>query len=320
MIDIHSINPLPAWFSEFVDDVRATEMGYEVRDSIWCDPLIVGNLSAFWSDSRFATRASLPFTTSWCEQKIGEELVSNGVLPLLDVAGDLIIDLGCGDGRYVDFFLSNGAQRVIALNYEIEPLLHLKSRLTEEQLRRVVLVCGDVMSVPLKTERAALSFAWGMLTCLPDFKAGYRRIEELTAQGGYVFCVEPLLEHAVVYALIRGDIEEFKTTVDLKSRAASWDEKTKRYRVYSKNELDGFFASSELELVFHGGISVLPSLVFGGLVESMRISGKEMSSEEKERLWSRCQKFPGSWERQSSWFFRKISSASKMHDIAVQIS
>ncbi len=320
MADTHSIRPLPDWFFEIVDEAKATAMGYEVRDGIWCDPVIAGDRSAFWSSSRFAARASLPYTTSWCEQQIGEALVSNDVLPLLDVASDLIMDLGCGDGRYVDFFLSKGAQRVVALNYEIEPLLQLKSRLTEEQLRRVVLVCGDIMSVPLKAEMASLSFAWGMLTCLPDFDAGRRRVSELTAEGGYIFCVEPLLEHAVVYALVRADIDEFMTTVDLKSRAASWDEKGKRYRVYSKCELDSFFSSGELEILFHGGISVLPSLVFGGIAESMRVSGQEMSDEARERLWRACQKFPGSWERQSSWLFRKIGSASKKHDVALRIS
>jgi hypothetical protein len=294
-------NPIQSWFSGYIDHQLFVMHDFYWKNGILCSPLAVSDKSVAWRNSEFAVRASIDYTTTWCEQNIGESIIDKHVLPRITLSSDLILDLGCGDGRYTKYFLNKGAQMIIAINYEIEPLLKLRDQLSDDERSRVVLICTDVYNLPVKKKCADLAFAWGLLSCLSNMHQGLDFIGDLTDNSGLMFFVEPLLEHALVYSLIKQDINEFYDIMTSRTRSSSWQDKSCRYRIYSLDELTELFSNKRYVTLYNGGVSVLPSLLFGGILDS---NSKELSEMLKGELFSLIKSLDFSWNRQQAWLLQ----------------
>lgn len=286
---------IPKWLAPFLDSAKVETFDYRVIDGILTQGKGRESNVGDWGQSRFAGQSLVPFTTTWCEHQLGEQLLDQALDKLPVTPKNLYGDLGSGDGRYVRALLNRGAKKIVALNFEIEPLLSLRASLTIEDLDRVALICGDVNTSPLKPEIFDFTVAWALFSSAEDFKETYESAISLTHQGGWLLSAEPVLEHHLIYALIMGDFGEFVRALQEKSRPFDWLDKDKRYRLNSLNQVRELMSSSRSTVAWEKGISVLPSLLFGGLGTQSKLD------EDKKRLaWSLMKEMNQdlSWHRQ----------------------
>ncbi len=292
---------IPAWHEAILQNSKEA---FQWRNGILIDTRLCQSEDTVWRDSAFKTRSKKLHTTSWCEQQLGEfEL--NAALATADInSEEVVMDLGCGDGRYVNYFLKRGYTRIVALNYELEPLIQLANNLTPDEKERVLLVCADIFDHPLKLGKAAFVLAWGLMTSTSDFHRSLNKCVELLIDSGWLFNAEPLLEQALLYALVKGDLEEFQRTLTTKTRPRMWDERDKRYRVLTSQELAAAMILPELKIIQSGGINTLPSLVFGGLLDGDKPLPSDVS---RESLWKAISETTCGWNRQVTFLSKKVS-------------
>ncbi len=97
-----------------------------------------------------------------------------------DFAGKLVLDAGCGMGRYSLVALSFGAE-VVALDLS-DAVLELRERAGREA--KLHLVQGDLLHPPLKKRRFDVVYSHGVLHHTSDTKAAFGAVQELVKQGG----------------------------------------------------------------------------------------------------------------------------------------
>ncbi len=292
---------LSHWKTQLLNPIDAVREKHKFIDDIYVCRNLLNPEDTVWRKSEFSLRALVPYTTTWCEQQLGEAVLSRALSVAHLDPEDVVMDLGCGDGRFVRYFLNQGYRRIVALNYELEPLIALRDRLTADEKTKVLLICADIMNHPLQEFSADFVLAWGLLTSTLGFKASLRKCINLMKVNTYLFNAEPVLEHALTYALVMNDPDEFLRTLTTKTRPRMWNEKESRYKVFTLEELSNLMVDSSLDRVETKGINVLPSLLFGGL-----LAGKAYDDNYKNALWQAIQKTETHWFRQMTYFSRKI--------------
>lgn len=95
-----------------------------------------------------------------------------------DFAGKLVLDAGCGMGRYALVALSFGAE-VVALDLS-DALL----RLREYPNPKLHLVQGDLLRPPLKKRKFDIVYSHGVLHHTSDTKAAFDAVSQLVKQEG----------------------------------------------------------------------------------------------------------------------------------------
>lgn len=275
----------------------------ELSNDVYCMPDRLSDSEiTVWTESVFDERSKLEYTTTWAEQNISNNLLLKAMKSANIQKSDLIIDAGCGDGRYVKFLLSNGFKKIVAFNYEYEPLFKLSVSLKDDEKKKVMLICADIFKHPFKEEIADFIVAWGLFTSTSDFKKSMDKTIQLMKLNSYMYSAEPVMEQALIYALVMQDYKELLRVVDTKTRASMWNYREMRYRVYTQNEVKMAYDRADLKLITEEGISVLPSLLFGGLLTN--ISSDEMI---KKQCWDAIQRADCSWFRQLTFLSKRIS-------------
>jgi SAM-dependent methyltransferase len=106
-------------------------------------------------------------------------LKHSGVSPA-DLAGKLVLDVGCGAGRFAEVALSLGA-RVIALDYS-SAVDACKANLGSNP--KLEVVQGDIYHLPFPSGHFDLVYCFGVLQHTPDARAAFGELPRLVKPGG----------------------------------------------------------------------------------------------------------------------------------------
>jgi SAM-dependent methyltransferase len=231
-----------------------------------------------WWAGEFSNRAQVPNTTSAAEAAIRlrklERLVEGAGIDRSRPA----LELGCADGLVTHHLLRLGFEELVCTDIEYPSVAKLDESLDEAERERVLLIVDDMLKLPFAGSSFATVVAWGVLSVSGDFDRALERAWEWVAPGGSLVLAEPILESVLVYTLVRGDLAEFRRSWEEGTRAAAWDTRDDRYRVnplafYRRRLAELPDAAIEEE----GGISMLPSLVLGGVAEESPVGEAEIS-------------------------------------------
>jgi SAM-dependent methyltransferase len=230
--------------------------------------LLASSDQSVWSTSDFFARSKVPHTTSAVEAEIRRRHLKRLFTTYEIDAEPPVLDLGCADGLLAHDLLQIGCEKLVSTDILLHLVQMLDRSLAAEQRERVLLVVDDMMRLPLQQSSFSAVVAWGILSVAGDFDRALDLAWSWVAPGGYLLLAEPLLEQALVYPLIRGDLDEFARVRAERTRAGMWEEREDRYplnpvRFYT----DRLKRLPDAKVAESGGISMLPSLLLGGLLQ-----------------------------------------------------
>jgi precorrin-6B methylase 2 len=180
------------------------------------------------------------------------------------------------------FLLSQGVERIVAVDLSLQNLQTLEENLTTDELSRILLLNASVPHLLLSPSCLDAIFALGVFHALPRniFELACKTSYNLLKSGGLLVNSEATLEGALIYALVCQDIEEFKRVFNEFSKAVDIrGDKSTRVLVYNPSEVETMLGKSGFIVKQKLGISIFPSLIFGGLLPI-----KEVSEETKREL------------------------------------
>jgi SAM-dependent methyltransferase len=243
------------------------------------DELLDGGGPEIWSKIDFVGRAQTPYTTSAVEAEIRRRHLERLVKDSPIDPGKPTLELGCGDGLVTGHLLDLGFRQLVSTDIQGASVARLGRSLGRAERERVLLVVDDLMRLPFAEGAFETVIAWGVLSVSGDFERGLERAWSWLAPGGHLLLAEPVLESVLVYALVRGDLDEFKRTLDEGTRAALWDRRDDRYPVNSHRfYLDRLADLPGGSIVRSGGINMLPSLILGGVLQDSPLPDEERAA------------------------------------------
>jgi SAM-dependent methyltransferase len=279
--------------------------GYRREDGVvGREDLLGATDHRFWADSEFVARSKIPHTTSAVEAEIRrrqlEQLVHGSPIDPKRPA----LELGCADGLVTRHLLELGFEKLVSTDIVHPTVARLEQTLTPPERDRVLLVVDDVLRLPLDQGSFDTVIAWGVLSVSGDFERALELAWSWVTPGGHLLLAEPLLESVLVYALVRGDLDEFRRIRAEGTRAAMWDKRADRYGVntwrFYEDRLAALHGSA---IADRGGVNMLPSLVLGGVVQDSPVDEAELS-ELSELLTDPALDELNLW-RQAYWLVRK---------------
>jgi SAM-dependent methyltransferase len=227
-------------------------------------------IDPLWHDSVFQGRADNPFSTTGAETRLVRTRL-HAIVRRYGIPRDtVVLDAGCADGRMTHLLLDLGFSRIIASDLDPNAVRRLVASVPADRRARVLGLADDCHRLPLEPGSVDFIVAWGLFTATPDFTKSLHATLRLLRPGGLMVSAEPLLEHALLYALVRGDVGEFLEVARTSTRARMWDQRDRRYRVYGLAEVERMMAVPGLTLLERDGVSVFPSLLYGGLLQDDR--------------------------------------------------
>ena len=233
---------------------------------IWRNPSIANSeVNNPYSNIDYTSRATIPFTTTAREEPQYRTYIQRVVQKWGPLS--LVLDLGCGDGRFTQWLLALGVKQVIASDIDSLNLRRLEQHLGKDQHNRTLILQADLFELPLKPQAVQAIFAIGLLNALGSkFEEVCRMLRNFVPAGGLLANSEPTLEGSLLYALVRHDLDEFVEVAQTYTKAVDIEgDKSKRVPVFEDGVVPAMLACSGFQVVETYGISVLPSLVFGGL-------------------------------------------------------
>lgn len=235
---------------------------------IWVNKAIIRNQPEnYFQDIDYQSRQTTPFTTTARElrqyYKHLEELTKT--LP----KNKPIMDIGCGDGRFTRYFLDLGFSQVVASDLDVHNLKRLACRLSAEDKKRTCLIHASAAEIPFLAESFQGVFAIGLFNLLIDHLVDVcKHINTLLTPGGILINTDPTLEGSLLYALVRNDLGEFFEVARTHTKVVDYDSKrADRIPVFENGRIEDVLHRANLEIQEIRGISVFPSLIFGGLLQ-----------------------------------------------------
>jgi SAM-dependent methyltransferase len=257
-----------------------------------------------WLESRFVARSQAPHTTSAVEARIRRRHLESLVEAAPIDPNEPLLDLGCADGTLEHALLDLGFEKVVSTDVVHPSVARLDRSLAPAHRERVLLVVDDLFRLPLAESSFSTVIAWGVLSVSGDFDRALELAWRWVAPGGHMILAEPTLEQALVYALVRGDLGEFRRTLTERTRWAMWDKREDRYPLAPVSHYDECLSRLPGATVAKaGGVNMLPSLILGSLVQTSPIGESELA-EVAELLGDPALDELLLW-RQAFWLVRK---------------
>lgn len=171
---------------------------------------------------------------------------------------DIVMDVGCGDGRFTTFLLALGFKKIIAIDSDIVPLISLSNYIIEEDLtQNVLLLNSSVIDMPIKDNVVGAILSICVLYYLGDKQEkGLSILNQKLKSGGTLILTEHNYEAILLRALIFNGYDEFIKTLKT-SKFKETDQITNNYfPVSKKHEWNKVYSKLNMTLIEENGISI----------------------------------------------------------------
>lgn len=199
---------------------------------------------------------------------------------------NIVVDLGCGDGRFVEWLLDNGYQRIVAVDADIRALENLLVLLDErEGHERVMLVQANAETVQLPPGSAQLVLAIGVLYYLGSgHMDGLRNTSDLLAPGGLLVASDPDLEGAALKGLLFAGPEEFLRVMQTRTFEEITGDTVERFPAYTEEDMLAMLDATGFHHLSSSGIPIEPSIVSIGYKRGWYDEGELAAVSEELRM------------------------------------
>ncbi len=233
-----------------------------------------------WSSYSLNQRAAEKYTTSYFEKCESLEILNRILQKFLKDEKKHVLELGAGDGRFLESYSNYKNARFILNDLNFKNLQLMSAMISKEMHERTIIIEDDCFSLGINEESVDIIVAWGIFSLTTkSISECLRFAYDKLKRGGILIFAEPNLEAHLVYSLVRGDLNEFSHALMNKTRAADFSDKSIRYSLSTIKEYESWVQDSSFNVLEAGGISLFPSLVFGGVCQE-----KEIKTETKRSL------------------------------------
>ncbi len=191
-----------------------------------------------------------------------------------------IMDIGAGDGRFVELLLEMGFEKIIATDICMENLLSTASFLKETNSEdKVQLIKCDVLDTPVKPKTINAILAIGVLYYLnEDYEKGKEYIVSFLNKDGILIESEPDLEGQALKAMLFDELDIFVNIVESHKFAEVYGEQSYKLRLFDLEEIKQTFTDLNMDIIDWHGLSLFPLLMVIAKVKGL------IKSEDMERL------------------------------------
>ena len=226
-------------------------------------------------DIDYLARMKVPMSTTAGEYRYYNSAIDKAIEFLPNKA--IVLDLGCGDGRWTLKLLNDSDCNVISIDVGYANMQRIASRIPSHQKHRWLGCVGDATKLILPTDSLDSVFAIGLFHVLyKDIESILSSVHSSLKTHGLLVNSEATIEGAMLYAIVRQNFEEFQKIALTHTKTIDFDNyNSPRVTVISPHEMYAVLKNSGFTTIKQFPISVLPSLVYGAWFQQSNLPEEE---------------------------------------------
>lgn len=175
----------------------------------------------------------------------------------------VVMDIGCGDGRFTELLVELGYQRIIATDAHLTPLLSLQDYAQRKGFAdRLLIIHCDADAVPVRAGIATAILAIGVYYYLNErYEQCLQEARRLLQKGGVLINSEPDLEGAVYKSFIFEEPQDAIENLQLHRFKEEKGTTDFKFKLFSREEFPALLERNGFNLTAHHGLSLLPSII-----------------------------------------------------------
>ena len=181
----------------------------------------------------------------------------------MDLQGKTFLDLGCGDGRFTEYLINRGADKVICVDSHYEALYELMLYSEEKGFRdKITLINCGAEEVPLDPKSVDVVLALGVFYYLGDKqKDGVKSMYDILKDGGILISSEPNLEGIALRSLIFNGIDDMVDNFNSGTFKEEQGDTEYRFPLHNKNKILSLYTDSGFKLDTQKGLSTFHQFI-----------------------------------------------------------
>lgn len=180
-----------------------------------------------------------------------------------DISNIVFADVGCGDGRFTEYLLDRGAQRIVASDSDIKVLRSLESMVNERgDQDKVLILQTGADSLPLRDRSVDILLAIGVFYYLNNrFDNALDEAHRVLSTGGLLINSEPDLDGAIYKSICLEGLDDVVENFTHRHFKEQQGDTEFKFRLFSKKEVMMALDKHGFDVVDRHGLSLLPSLL-----------------------------------------------------------
>lgn len=181
----------------------------------------------------------------------------------VQLQNSLILDFGCGDGRFTNYLLDNEANKIVCVDFDLDTLISLARFVKDNGFsERVILVHGDYDSIPFNQPVFDLILSIGVLYYLNSrYLDSLKYFKTLLSRDGVMITADPELESRILRALIFDNLDVAAHTFKSKCFKETELDNGFQFRAFDETEWLDLFHEANLKIIDKQKISFFHNLI-----------------------------------------------------------
>ena len=136
----------------------------------------------------------------------------------------IILDLGCGDGRFTLWFLEKTNAYIVCVDSNVDNLIRLKKNVNYEIYKdRLILINSDILNLPMFKIKFDIIWSFETLYYLNDkYNDGIKIVSDLLKKDGELFNTDRNYFGGVIHSLLSGGIKDFLSSLESQTIFDYW--------------------------------------------------------------------------------------------------
>jgi 2-polyprenyl-3-methyl-5-hydroxy-6-metoxy-1,4-benzoquinol methylase len=175
-----------------------------------------------------------------------------------DPKGKVVMDFGCGDGRFTEYLLARGYDKIVCVDFDYRLLVSLAEYAKENNCsEKLLLIHSDIDDLPVKAEAFDLIFSIGVLYYLNEkYPEAIRYFHSRLKKGGLQFTSDPDMEGFVLRTLLFDGLQDALRSFEKRRFKEVQGETDMWFRLFNEKEIVEIFRECGFEVADKHGISM----------------------------------------------------------------
>ncbi len=198
-----------------------------------------------------------------------------------DFNNKVALDLGCGDGRFTEYLLHKGYEKIVCVDFDYRLLVSLSEFAEQnEYSEKLLLICTDISNLPLKEDAFDLILSIRTLYYLNEkYEKAIKYVNSLLKKDGVLIISDPNMEGFILRALVFDSLGNALQSFENRKFKEVQAETDVWFRTFDEKELTEIYLKSGFTIEDKHGISMFHNLL---RVSQLRGNISELEIENNE--------------------------------------